>query len=157
MGRVIVLVSAIVTLAPTVRCSTTAQVCRMSYGYLPKDLYASFTCGQCFYYTFLQSNKQYSTSYFILPCAHGVVVCDKRKFTSETGQDNNGMLPDWCSCDNKEVVYNLPEFSNHSVHLDQLKLEPKLPYDFVALTRDCCNEAKKCCNAMLEEENDTFG
>uniref|UniRef100_A0A1I7XT46 G_PROTEIN_RECEP_F2_3 domain-containing protein n=1 Tax=Heterorhabditis bacteriophora TaxID=37862 RepID=A0A1I7XT46_HETBA len=83
--------------------------------------------------------KPYSELYYSKRCSNGLLVC-------RNSRDPN------CVCENKDMVFNIPEFAiNRSgiTSLDQLELKPPLNEHFVHLTRQCCAAARECCRNTL--------
>lgn len=53
------------------------NLCRIPNGRrYPNNVYKAFTCGQCFFFTFLGSSKQLKLRYTIEPCDAGTLICD---------------------------------------------------------------------------------
>lgn len=148
MSPFLLWVTTILTITPTVRCI--ASTCRLAGYSLPKELFLSYSCGQCFFYTFLQPDKVYTKLYAIERCPNGVLICDKAELAAETGSTDEREWLKVCNCNTHHKIYNLQDFSNNSVPLDQLKVQPKLPRGFLDMTRDCCNSARTCCDNMLQ-------
>lgn len=121
---------------------TLVENCRLSslQMVLPTPLFRSFACAECFYFIY-GIDPMYSTKYYFQRCPVGIRLCD---MTSDDSVD--------CTCRNGPV-YNLPEFSNESTPLSQMRLDPPLPNDFLKMTRDCCTQAEACCrNVMSHKE-----
>uniref|UniRef100_A0A915KCZ0 Uncharacterized protein n=1 Tax=Romanomermis culicivorax TaxID=13658 RepID=A0A915KCZ0_ROMCU len=120
------------------------HLCRVSSdAFYDEKAFASFACGQCFYYTFL---LPYRLSYVTENCPNGVLICPKSKPPREIGRQN-------CTCRSEKFVYNLRGYgSSRGSLLEDLSMKPSLPKNFVQLTRDCCKAAEKCCQAMMGNE-----
>lgn len=131
-------------------CNETSYCRLSSQNFLvPLDLFDSFACGECFYYTFLQSNKNYADFYHMERCPNGVLICD---YENLKATEND------CNCYSNKHIYNLQEFNNNSKPLQDLQMEPPLPFGYITMTRDCCQAARKCCQDMINSvKNDKDG
>ncbi|EFP13294.1 hypothetical protein CRE_12209 [Caenorhabditis remanei] len=128
--------------APPVIVDDFQMSCRFSnYGDHPPEAFDSLTCGTCFFYIFMLLDHY------------------KNRYVTDLCEDNSGILicpidmnMDFCTCDNRSLVYNLPEFALNSSRitpLNRLDLDPPLPFQFELIVKDCCSAARYCCRNTL--------
>ncbi|KAH7724465.1 Protein SEB-2 b [Aphelenchoides avenae] len=116
----------------------------MSGSHLPIPLFRSLACANCILYIYLNwppYNELYETQF----CpSGGLLVCDRH-----AGEE--------CTCENSpERTFNLPEFALNSSTvrpIGDMKFQPTLPDDFVAVIRSCCEAASDCCNDVLVNDS----
>lgn len=116
--------------------------CRFSnYGDHPPETFDSITCASCFYFIYMlleHYKMRYDTS--LCEDGSGILVCPM------------DMDPRDCNCENRNLVYNLPEFAVNSSRitpLNRLTLDPPLPVHFELIVKDCCSAARYCCRNTL--------
>ncbi|CAB3402451.1 unnamed protein product [Caenorhabditis bovis] len=123
--------------------------CRFSnHGEFLPEQFDSVACSACFYFIFMLV-EPYSSKYRINLCPNfsGILVCPNETPESE------------CNCETRAHVYNLEEFAlikNWTTPLNELVLNPPLPYQFDYVTRDCCAAARNCCrNKLMTKSTDS--
>ncbi|CAO4370815.1 unnamed protein product [Caenorhabditis nigoni] len=117
--------------------------CRFSnFGDVQPEVFDSASCASCFLYIYMIVDH-YNDRYHAKLCedGSGILVCP-------------GKNPDfrYCHCQDPSLVYNLPEFAYNSSRitpLNQLVLDPPLPYHFELIVKDCCSAARYCCRNTL--------
>lgn len=87
----------------------------------------------------------------------------RTKYITHLCEDNSGILVcpvdtpySECNCQNRSLVYNLPEFALNSSRVtpfSHLELDPPLPFQFELIVKDCCSAARYCCRNTLVKYN----
>jgi hypothetical protein len=105
---------------------------------LDHESFRSAACADCLYYIYLTAHPTYQ----IERCTSGLLICE---------MDNTV-----CDCDNTSRVYNIDAYG-HPIgaftSITQLQLRPPLPIDFVVFIEECCDAADKCCQRMLQHND----
>uniref|UniRef100_A0AC35TS02 G_PROTEIN_RECEP_F2_4 domain-containing protein n=1 Tax=Rhabditophanes sp. KR3021 TaxID=114890 RepID=A0AC35TS02_9BILA len=120
----------------------TGETCRTSTNFYSIPEFKSRSCADCFKYTYVNQNMR--QNYNISECVAGIMICQLFVFG----------IPNNCSCDNPNVVFNVPEFAEAYkglfTPLDELTI-PSLPSYFYKNTKECCKAASDCCDKMQQK------
>lgn len=136
--------------------SNDTKICRVSNHptLLNRAEFRSLACSQCFYYIYVQPLAFYQSQYIFQPCLEGLLVCDSAVTD-----------PNYCSCNNSDIVrYNMLSYALEPLEpnvtvasLRDTGLDPPLPMGFEEVTEACCQEADRCCSAMIDSYTNVKG